>query len=196
MWYSSRLYLSYLIGIQLAPVLLVYPSVTRYRYALITQAKRSFAFHILKVLKNFTFQQITDTLYYWAQLVAETETNVVAVERVKEYSEVDQEAPWTHPNEELPKDWPNEGKIRFHDVHARYRPGLELVLRGVSFDVNSGEKVGIVGRTGAGKSSLTLSLFRLIELADGKIVIDGLDISQMGLHSVRSRLTIIPQVNI
>lgn len=75
----------------------------------------------------------------------------------------------------------------------RYREGLELVLKGISFAVKTQEKIGIVGRTGAGKSSLTLSLFRIIEAAGGKIIIDGIDISSIGLHSLRSRLTIIPQ---
>lgn len=75
----------------------------------------------------------------------------------------------------------------------RYREGLELVLKGISFTVTTQEKIGIVGRTGAGKSSLTLALFRIIEAAGGKIIIDGIDISTIGLHSLRSRLTIIPQ---
>ena len=75
----------------------------------------------------------------------------------------------------------------------RYREGLELVLKGITFSVRTQEKIGIVGRTGAGKSSLTLSLFRIIEAAGGKIVIDGLDVASLGLHSLRSRLTIIPQ---
>jgi ATP-binding cassette, subfamily C (CFTR/MRP), member 1 len=76
---------------------------------------------------------------------------------------------------------------------VRYREGLDLVLRGITFAVKTQEKIGIVGRTGAGKSSLTLSLFRIIEAAGGKIVIDDIDISTIGLHSLRSRLTIIPQ---
>lgn len=75
----------------------------------------------------------------------------------------------------------------------RYREGLDLVLKGIDFAVKSREKVGIVGRTGAGKSSLTLALFRIIEAADGEIIIDDVNISEIGLHSLRSRLTIIPQ---
>lgn len=67
------------------------------------------------------------------------------------------------------------------------------MLKGIDFSVKSQEKIGIVGRTGAGKSSLTLALFRIIEAADGKIIIDDVDVSQIGLHSLRSRLTIIPQ---
>lgn len=83
--------------------------------------------------------------------------------------------------------------IEFKNFQMRYREGLDLVLKGIDFAVKSREKVGIVGRTGAGKSSLTLALFRIIEAADGEIIIDDVNISEIGLHSLRSRLTIIPQ---
>lgn len=76
----------------------------------------------------------------------------------------------------------------------RYRPDLEPILRGVSARIRPEEKVGIIGRTGAGKSSLTLALFRLVEPSAGRIVIDDLDIGRIGLHDLRSRLTIVPQV--
>lgn len=89
--------------------------------------------------------------------------------------------------------WPQQGVVEFRNFQVRYREGLELVLKGIDFSVKSQEKIGIVGRTGAGKSSLTLALFRIIEAADGKIVIDDVDVAQIGLHSLRSRLTIIPQ---
>lgn len=90
-------------------------------------------------------------------------------------------------------EWPQHGVVEFKNFQVRYREGLELVLRGISFAARSQEKIGIVGRTGAGKSSLTLALFRIIEAAGGKIVIDDVDVSGIGLHSLRSRLTIIPQ---
>uniref|UniRef100_A0A182WGR0 ABC-type glutathione-S-conjugate transporter n=1 Tax=Anopheles minimus TaxID=112268 RepID=A0A182WGR0_9DIPT len=137
--------------------------------------------------------QITQTLNWLVRMTSDVETNIVAVERIKEYGETKQEAAWELPNSTLPRDWPEQGMVEFRDFQVRYREGLELVLRGISFTVNGGEKVGIVGRTGAGKSSLTLALFRIIESAGGSIVIDGQDISQLGLHSLRSRLTIIPQ---
>lgn len=89
--------------------------------------------------------------------------------------------------------WPQNGAVNFTNFQVRYREGLDLVLKGITFSVKPLEKVGIVGRTGAGKSSLTLSLFRIIEAAGGSIVIDGIEISTIGLHSLRSRLTIIPQ---
>ncbi|XP_035914955.1 multidrug resistance-associated protein 1 isoform X8 [Anopheles stephensi] len=137
--------------------------------------------------------QITQTLNWLVRMTSDVETNIVAVERIKEYGETKQEAAWELPNSTLPRDWPEQGMVEFRDFQVRYREGLELVLRGISFTVKGGEKVGIVGRTGAGKSSLTLALFRIIESAGGSIVIDGQDIAQLGLHALRSRLTIIPQ---
>jgi len=125
------------------------------------------------------------------RFTAEVETNIVAIERVDEYSDVKQEAPWK--TVEMNPEWPQKGIVEFRNFQVRYREGLDLVLKGINFSVKSQEKVGIVGRTGAGKSSLTLALFRIIEAADGKIVIDNVDISEIGLHSLRSRLTIIPQ---
>lgn len=77
---------------------------------------------------------------------------------------------------------------------TRYRPGLNLVVRNITCDIIPGQKVGIVGRTGAGKSSLTLALFRMIEPAGGQILVDDVDISKIGLHDLRSNITIIPQV--
>lgn len=120
------------------------------------------------------------------------ETNIVSVERVEEYADLPQEAPWKNSFEVDPS-WPLNGIIVFKDFEVRYRSGLDLVLKGISFACQSQEKIGIVGRTGAGKSSMTLSLFRIIEAAGGKIVIDGINIADIGLHSLRSRLTIIPQ---
>lgn len=137
--------------------------------------------------------QITQTLNWLVRMTSDVETNIVAVERIKEYGETKQEAAWDIPSKTLPKNWPEIGTVEFRNFQVRYREGLDLVLRGISFRVNGGEKVGIVGRTGAGKSSLTLALFRIIESADGAILIDGEDIAQLGLHALRSRLTIIPQ---
>uniref|UniRef100_A0A182F1W1 Uncharacterized protein n=1 Tax=Anopheles albimanus TaxID=7167 RepID=A0A182F1W1_ANOAL len=137
--------------------------------------------------------QITQTLNWLVRMTSDVETNIVAVERIKEYGETKQEAAWELPNSTLPREWPEHGRVEFKDFQVRYREGLELVLRGISFAVEGGEKVGIVGRTGAGKSSLTLALFRIIESAGGSIIIDGQDISKLGLHALRSRLTIIPQ---
>ncbi|XP_018907576.2 multidrug resistance-associated protein 1 isoform X5 [Bemisia tabaci] len=137
--------------------------------------------------------QMTQTLTWLVRMTSDVETNIVAVERIKEYGETKQEAAWNIPEKAPPSTWPEKGQVVFKDFKVRYREGLELVLKGINFTVEGGEKVGIVGRTGAGKSSLTLSLFRIIESAGGAIYIDDVDISTIGLHDLRSRLTIIPQ---
>ncbi|XP_058792373.1 multidrug resistance-associated protein 1 isoform X4 [Phymastichus coffea] len=137
--------------------------------------------------------QITQTLNWLVRMTSDVETNIVAVERIKEYGETPQEASWDIPETDPSKEWPSRGSVEFRDYKVRYREGLDLVLNGLSFNVTGGEKIGIVGRTGAGKSSLTLALFRIIEAAAGKILIDNVEISKLGLHTLRSRLTIIPQ---
>ncbi|CAH1406916.1 unnamed protein product [Nezara viridula] len=137
--------------------------------------------------------QITGALNALVNMTAEVENNIVAVERIKEYTETPQEAAWEIIPSLVGSDWPQEGKVEFIDYKVRYREGLDLVLRGINLAIKGGEKIGIVGRTGAGKSSITLCLFRIIESAGGKILIDGIDISKLGLHALRSRLTIIPQ---
>ncbi|OXA43509.1 multidrug resistance-associated protein 1 [Folsomia candida] len=137
--------------------------------------------------------QITGGLLMLVRFTSDVETNIVAVERMAEYSEAPQEAPWEIPSKKPSPSWPDKGAMIFNAYKTRYRPGLDLVLRNVSFSIQPGEKVGIVGRTGAGKSSLTLALFRIIEPAGGSISIDGEDIGRLGLHDVRGRITIIPQ---
>ncbi|XP_051773178.1 LOW QUALITY PROTEIN: canalicular multispecific organic anion transporter 1 [Ctenopharyngodon idella] len=135
---------------------------------------------------------VTQTLNWLVRMTSELETNIVAVERVNEYTNIKNEAPWVTSNRP-PDDWPATGNIRFENYKVRYRPELELILHGITCDIESTEKIGIVGRTGAGKSSLTNCLFRIIEASEGRIIIDGVDISTLGLHDLRSRLTIIPQ---
>lgn len=89
-------------------------------------------------------------------------------------------------------EWPENGEIEFVDVNLKYRPNTEIVLRDLSFHVRSREKVGVVGRTGAGKSTICLSLSRIVEIVGGSILIDGLDIKLLPLKEVRKRLTVIP----
>ncbi|XP_072401337.1 multidrug resistance-associated protein 1 isoform X3 [Diabrotica undecimpunctata] len=137
--------------------------------------------------------QITQTLNWLVRMTSDVETNIVAVERIKEYGEAPQEAAWEIPSKKTSPSWPEVGKVQFKNYSVRYRPGLDLVLHDLNFEIKGGEKVGIVGRTGAGKSSLTLALFRIIEAAQGNILIDGIRIDELGLHTLRSRLTIIPQ---
>ncbi|XP_037660285.1 canalicular multispecific organic anion transporter 1 isoform X1 [Choloepus didactylus] len=135
---------------------------------------------------------ITQTLNWLVRMTSETETNIVAVERITEYINVENEAPWVTDNRP-PPGWPSKGEIQFSNYQVRYRPELDLVLKGITCDIRSTEKIGVVGRTGAGKSSLTNCLFRILEAAGGQITIDGIDIASIGLHDLRERLTIIPQ---
>uniref|UniRef100_UPI0037E78B7D multidrug resistance-associated protein 1 n=1 Tax=Semicossyphus pulcher TaxID=241346 RepID=UPI0037E78B7D len=137
--------------------------------------------------------QLTASLTWLVRMSSDVETNIVAVERVKEYSDTQKEAEWKRESSSLPPGWPTVGCIDIRGFSLRYREDLDPAIRNISINIQGGEKVGIVGRTGAGKSSLTLGLFRIIEAAEGHIFIDGVDISQLGLHELRSRITIIPQ---
>ncbi|PLW38656.1 hypothetical protein PCASD_08251 [Puccinia coronata f. sp. avenae] len=129
-----------------------------------------------------------------ASFAAEVETNIVSCERVIEYTKLKQEGPWESDQQHRPNpSWPKKGEIVFQDVQCRYRDGLDVVLKGVDFKVQAQEKIGICGRTGAGKSTIALSLFRLVEKAAGRILIDGVDISHIGLNDLRSKISIIPQ---
>ncbi|XP_066560841.1 ATP-binding cassette sub-family C member 3 isoform X2 [Amia ocellicauda] len=137
--------------------------------------------------------QVTMSLNWMVRMTSDLESNIVAVERVKEYSETEMEAPWDIEDKKPPPEWPALGNVEFHNYSVRYRKGLDLVLKNLTLSVKGGEKIGIVGRTGAGKSSMTLCLFRILEAAGGEITIDGVKISEIGLHDLRSKLTIIPQ---
>ncbi|KAK2566746.1 Multidrug resistance-associated protein 1 [Acropora cervicornis] len=137
--------------------------------------------------------QITGVLNWMVRQSSELETNIVAVERIKEYSMLTREADWIVPSHRPPEEWPHQGKIEIENFELRYRENLPRTLKNLSCFIGKEEKIGIVGRTGAGKSTLTLALFRILERAGGRIVIDGIDISQIGLQDLRSRLTIIPQ---
>ncbi|KAK2189921.1 hypothetical protein NP493_93g00019 [Ridgeia piscesae] len=137
--------------------------------------------------------QVTGSLNMMVKMTSDMETYIVAVERINEYTELEEEAPKTIEGTRPSPDWPLHGRVRFCDYATQYRSGLPLVLRDLNCQINANEKVGIVGRTGAGKSSMTLALFRIIEATAGSIVIDDQVIGQIGLHDLRSRLTIIPQ---
>ncbi|KAJ1773796.1 Transporter of the ATP-binding cassette (ABC) [Coemansia sp. RSA 1813] len=135
----------------------------------------------------------TEHVLWVVRFYSVNEMNLNSVERVVEYLDVDPEAPVTIPDRVPPADWPTDGCISVEDLVLRYADNLPPVIRGISFTVNPREKVGIVGRTGAGKSTLTLAMFRFMEASAGRIVVDGVDISQIGVGDLRSRLTIIPQ---
>ncbi|XP_059046549.1 multidrug resistance-associated protein 1 isoform X1 [Achroia grisella] len=136
--------------------------------------------------------QITQTLNWLVRMTSEVETNIVAVERIKEYAETQQEAPWTISGTGPGSTWPETGALQLERLSLGYR-AEEPALRDLTCVVPPRDKLAIVGRTGAGKSTLTLGLFRIVEAMSGKILIDGIDISTIGLHQLRSRITIIPQ---
>ncbi|XP_072292178.1 ATP-binding cassette sub-family C member 5 [Eucyclogobius newberryi] len=139
--------------------------------------------------------QLTGLFQFTVRLVTETEARFISVERINHYIKcLDSEAPRQSPEQAAPApSWPQQGKITFQNVEMSYRQDLPLVLKSVSFNILPQETIGIVGRTGSGKSSLGVALFRLVELTGGSIVIDGIDIAQIGLDDLRSKLAIIPQ---
>ncbi|XP_043490273.1 multidrug resistance-associated protein 5-like isoform X2 [Polistes fuscatus] len=138
--------------------------------------------------------QISGVFQYTVRLMSETEVRFISVERINYYlKNLEKEET---PKESLIKiddNWPTSGKIQFKNVKMKYRKELPLILLNISFTVKPGEKMGIIGRTGSGKSSLTIALFRLVEICEGIIKIDGVDISKLELSLLRSKLSIIPQ---
>ncbi|NWX19914.1 MRP6 protein, partial [Aegotheles bennettii] len=137
--------------------------------------------------------QITGVLNWMVRSWTEIENNIVSVERVREYVRTPKEAPWTLNGKRQGQVWLTEGRIEFRNYSLRYRPNLELALKDISLTIHGQEKIGITGRTGAGKSTLAVGLLRLVEAAEGAILIDGLDIAQLGLHDLRTKITVIPQ---
>ena len=135
---------------------------------------------------------IVQMIQFTVRQLAEVENAMVSTERLHYYgTELDEEPPLHLKG--VPDSWPEKGEIVFNEVQMRYREGLPLVLQGLNMTVAGGERIGIVGRTGAGKSSIMSTLFRLVELSGGSISIDGINIAQVGLKDLRTRLAIIPQ---
>ncbi|GAB7349652.1 hypothetical protein MBLNU459_g0328t1 [Dothideomycetes sp. NU459] len=135
---------------------------------------------------------VVQMIQFTVRQLAEVENNMNSTERIHYYgTELEEEAP-LHTIDVRPT-WPEKGEIVFDDVQMRYRAGLPLVLQGLSMHIRAGERIGVVGRTGAGKSTIMSSLFRLVELSGGTISIDGVNIATIGLKDLRSRLSIIPQ---
>lgn len=118
---------------------------------------------------------------------------IISVERLNQYMHIPSEAPEIVKENRPPVNWPTRGKVEIQDLQIRYREDSPLVLRGINCTFEGGHKIGIVGRTGSGKTTLIGALFRLVEPADGRILVDGIDISKIGLHDLRSRFGIIPQ---
>lgn len=143
-----------------------------------------------------TFVQMVTGLMNWTvRMGCETEARITSVERIVEYSEMDtREAAPIVESYRPPKEWPSVGEIRFEGMSMRYKAGAPLILKDINLVIPGGSKVGVAGRTGSGKSSLLVSLFRMAEpTSDSKIMIDGYDCMKGGLKDVRGAISIIPQ---
>ena len=125
-------------------------------------------------------------------MFCELETDSVAIERIREYDQLPQEADWDT-DSSLPDDWPSSGRLEMDQVSAKYRPNLPEALSDLNMVIKSGEKIGICGRTGAGKSTLASVILRIIEPTKGKMRLDGVDTRIIGLQKLRSSITIVPQ---
>lgn len=142
--------------------------------------------------------EIVTYLKHGVRMLATLEADFSSVERVLEFAhDITPEAADVLPDDPAADKWPNDGKIVVENVSMRYRDG-PLVLKNLSFSVNGGERIGVIGRTGSGKSSLMIALLRIVEIENdgGKILIDGVDISTLGTSALRSGISIIPQESV
>ncbi|KAF9586708.1 hypothetical protein BGW38_008631 [Lunasporangiospora selenospora] len=135
----------------------------------------------------------TGTIVWVIRIYAQNEMNLNSVERVSEYMDLEEEPAGIIEGSRPPASWPHAGEIVIDHLTMRYAPDTPDVIKDVSFKINAGEKVGVVGRTGSGKSTFAISLFRFMDPVRGTITIDGIDICKIGLQDLRSNLTIIPQ---
>ncbi|GMM42117.1 hypothetical protein DAHU10_030270 [Hanseniaspora uvarum] len=149
------------------------------------------------VLINYIIQ-LTTSLRLLLIQSTELENYMNSTERVNNYAtELQQEAAYEAPETDPGSNWPNENpSISFSNVSMRYRENLPLILKNLNFEVNAGEKIGIVGKTGCGKSSTVSTLFRITEIEEGTIRIGGVDISKLGLYNLRKKISIIPQESV
>ncbi|WVQ95135.1 hypothetical protein IAU59_002229 [Kwoniella sp. CBS 9459] len=141
-----------------------------------------------------TIITVQQSFSWLVRQIAEVENDMVGAERIMHYAnEIEQEAPHQITEVKPPTSWPHDGRIEFNNVKLRYRDELPDVLKGLTLSVGANEKIGVVGRTGAGKSSIMVALFRMAELSGGSIKIDDIDVSKIGLNDLRSGISIIPQ---
>lgn len=136
---------------------------------------------------------LNGVMYFALYMSCIMENRMVSVERIRQFIKIPSEAPWKIEDCVPSPDWPTHGDVDIKNLQVRYRPNTPLILKGLTLRIQGGEKIGVVGRTGCGKSTLIQALFRVMEPSGGKIFIDGVDISKLGLHDLRSRYGIIPQ---
>lgn len=161
--------------------------------ALLAVANRNSLSASLAALSLSEILDVTGFLKYAVQSSAQFEARFNAVERILQYRKLEPESARKVEGKAAAPGWPSAGALSYRGVWMQYRPELDPVLKGISFDVAAGEKIGIVGRTGSGKSSLIVTLFRLVEPLEGAITLDGQNILELGLEDVRSRIAAIPQ---
>jgi len=171
----------------------------------VTGVTKGSAFAALAGLSISLALSVTQSLNWSVRMASDLESQMVSVERLTEYANMPQEAPHIVDDRSTastargqamvraPSTWPSSGTLKFKQVTMRYRQDTPIVLNKVSFSIRHGEKIGIVGRTGSGKSSLVTALLRLVELESGSIEIDGLDVAQVGLNALRSGMAVIAQ---
>jgi len=133
------------------------------------------------------------TIFYYFVLLNEINEKFISLERLMDYLGIPSERKGTIKNNELKQNWPVDGTIVFNNFSTRYREGLDLVVKDLNVTIKNGEKIGVCGRTGAGKSTIILSILRVLEATQGNILIDDIDISKLDLKLLRQKITLIPQ---
>ncbi|KAI3910254.1 hypothetical protein MKW92_019630 [Papaver armeniacum] len=136
---------------------------------------------------------LNGVLFWTIYMTCFVENKMVSVERIRQFINIPSEAPWRIKDCLPYPDWPTQGDVSVNNLQVRYRPNTPLILKGITLRIQGGEKVGVVGRTGSGKSTLIQAFFRVVEPSGGNIIIDNIDISKLGLYDLRSRFGIIPQ---
>ena len=154
--------------------------------------KDRFTASVIGLLLTYSIN-LQNSIFRGLHVTTGFENSMVGLERCLGFTSCPSEKPKEMAVDEVLNSWPSQGKIKFENFSVKYRPDTEVVLKNLNFDVDAHEKIGIVGRTGSGKSTISLCLFRIIEPMSGKISIDGVDITTLGLSKLRSSLTIIPQ---
>ncbi|RDX69508.1 ABC transporter C family member 8, partial [Mucuna pruriens] len=136
---------------------------------------------------------LTASIIVWTRYYCNLLNYIISVERIKQFIHLPAEPPAIVEDNRPPSSWPSKGRIDLQALEIRYRPNAPLVLKGITCTFKEGSRVGVVGRTGSGKSTLISALFRLVEPERGDILIDGINICSMGLKDLRTKLSIIPQ---
>ena len=154
--------------------------------------KNKFTPKIIGIILTYSLVLQEDMIEFLSSF-SNFENTMTKMERSLSYTKIISERPQQLTSDFGLRDWPSKGEILFENFNVKYRNDTEIVLKNINFHLEPGEHLGVVGRTGSGKSTITLCLFRILEAFSGKIYIDGVDISKVGLQKLRESITIIPQ---